>query len=429
MADYTIGQTQVNKRTGERREWTGSEWKILPSTGPATKSIVEQPTTQTYQLPPGLQKFAADAKAHASEDQIEIAAQKAAEMGPNTRGALTALVDAAHGAGLYRVPETVGNVLSRLGVVKRPTQANSYQEGLEKAKEVLSRGRKIAEGPRKYTAGELPQVINAAGLAGGLPMYNTGLGAVTGALSKVPILRSVVKAAEKLPGMFSSPPAPIAGATAGQIAKQLLGHDAARLAGIGARGVAGGLAFPAIEAVGYGEKTSLSNVGMGAAFGAALGPGAFRTEKPAQQFNPVLNMTDDVATSKNAVLEATGFGKPPVVLTAADAYGSATAKPTTVVKPAASSEVVGPPLPPNYVSPEFMGPLFKEKIPPPSGRTGPQALMGERQIGLFPSPQINPIQYGPNRGPVELSRLGTESAKMKRQMQNIDHIKRMLGVQ
>ena len=89
--------------------------------------------------------------------------------------------------------------------------------------------------------------------------------------------------------------------------------------------------------------------------------------------------------------------------------------------------------------PASPGPLFDPKPPPPKS-TIPVPL---RQPELFPSPMLSPVRYGPGFGPVEAppaftknfggnvpqERVGTETAKLKRQMQDIDHIKHLLGVQ
>jgi hypothetical protein len=69
-----------------------------------------------------------------------------------------------------------------------------------------------------------------------------------------------------------------------------------------------------------------------------------------------------------------------------------------------------------------------------ASETGPPATQ------LFPEAMMSKLRYGEGRGPISTvpdrgfgvvprERWGTETAKLQRQMQNIDHIKHLLGVQ
>jgi hypothetical protein len=126
--------------------------------------------------------------------------------------------------------------------------------------------------------------------------------------------------------------------------------------------------------------------------------------------------TGDVGADLDAIIEQYTAQKAPPI------DPVPTGAPTPINEPAASPGPLFDPLPPRP----------KSAIPTPM-----------RQPELFPSPVMSPVKYGPGFGPVEPpptgfnksfggnvppERVGTETSKLKRQMQDIDHIKYLLGV-
>lgn len=172
--------------------------------------------------------------------------------------------------------------------------------------------------------------------------------------------------------------------------------------------------FPVYGGVGKALKAGAGLVGKGIK--------ALRGVKPPEA-PPLTEATADINASADALLKEMGLGQP-----------------------AAPAEAAAAPATP-FMPPEpGMGPLFGgarevAQRPPHLQVVKPTAPSAGAQGSLFPPAAISPPQYGPGRGPVgppppppesfggnvPRERLGTETARLKRAIGDIERLRAIMG--
>lgn len=287
-------------------------------------------------------------------------------------------------------------------------------QGLDKVEQLIQAGEEKATGTPFGTASTMiPE------MAASLPLWGGAQAGTMGLLSKVPGVGRVAAAAQELPGLLKR------GASIGEKAKGAL-----------ARGLTGATAFPAMDVAVRGETPTPTSAAIGAGMGAVLGPGAFRLGKGKAEGTPAAEgppVTPEVAPVDKEMQAFLGkFAKEQgIKLAPEDAQ---------VVQQAESA------ITQELADPEFTGPLFgtgeREVISRPPNL---QVLRGGQSPGaqgsLFPPAAISPPQYGPGRGPigppppppesfggnVPRERLGTETARLKRAITDIERLRAIMG--